>query len=87
MQKNAETIQPGDIFIAEYGDYGNFCKFVFFSCEPCKDVKNCTKINVRSINYNNTFSIYDLNPIDKVKFDVIGHTEVLINDSANSNKQ
>jgi hypothetical protein len=68
--KTAETIKPGDIFLTEYGDFDNWCKFEFISCEPHD---NFTKINVRSVNYGNTFDIYDLNPIDKVRFEVIGN--------------
>lgn len=68
--KTAKKIQPGDIFLTEYGDYDNWCKFVFVSCEP---EDKFTKINVRSVNYGNTFDIYDFNPIDKVRFEVIGN--------------
>ena len=84
--KTATTIQPGDIFRSEYGDFDNWCEFVFVSCEPDKDFKNCTKINVRNVSNNTIFSIYELNPIDKVKFDVIGHTEVLINENTDNCK-
>ena len=84
--KTATTIQPGDIFRSEYGDFDNWCEFVFVSCEPDKDFKNCTKINVRNVSNNTIFSIYELNPIDKVKFDVIGHTEVLINENTDNSK-
>ncbi len=86
MQKTAKEIQPGDIFRSEYGDFDNWCEFVFISCEPDENFKNCTKINVRNINNNTIFSIYDLEPIDKVKFDVIGKTEVLINENTNNSK-
>lgn len=86
MQKNAKEIQPGDVFLTEYGDYDNWCKFVFISCEPDENFKNCTKISVRNINNNTIFSIYDLETIDKVKFDVIGKTEVLINENTNNSK-
>ena len=68
-KKTAQTIQPGDIFRCEYGDYGNYCNFVFVSCES-KGRNTC--ITVHYINNNNTFNIYDLSPIDKVTFDVIG---------------
>lgn len=84
ITKTAKEIQPGDIFRSEYGDFDNWCNFVFVSCEP--DGKNWTKINVRNINNNTIFSIYDLEPIDKVKFDVIGRTEVLINENTNNNQ-
>ena len=86
IKKSAKESQPGDIFRSEYGDFDNWCEFVFISCEPDKDFKNCTKINVRNITNNTIFSIYDLNPIDKVKFDVIGKTEVLINENTNNSK-
>ena len=84
--KTATTIQPGDVFRSEYGDFDNWCEFVFVSCEPDKEFKNCTKIDVRYVSNNTIFSIYELNPIDKVKFDVIGHTEVLINENTDNSK-
>lgn len=68
-KKTAKTIQPGDIFRCEYGDYGNYCNFVFVGCQP--DGNN-TCITVHYINNNNIFNIYDILPIDKVTFDVIG---------------
>ena len=86
ITKTAATIQPGDIFRSEYGDFDNWCEFVFVSCEPDKDFKNCTKIDVRYVSNNTIFSIYDLHPIDKVKFDVIGHTEVPINENTDNSK-
>lgn len=81
--KTATTIQPGDIFRSEYGDFDNWCEFVFISCKP--DGKRWTKINVRKISNNTIFSIYEGRPIDKVKFDVIGHTEVLLSENTDSN--
>lgn len=73
--KTAKTIQPGDIFRSEYGDYDNFCDFEFVSCQ--EHSKRTTEITVRNPNNNNVFNIYDLNPIDKVTFDVIGRKETL----------
>ena len=70
MRKTAQTIQPGDIFRCEYGDEGNICDFVFLSCRESSH--RSTEITVRSIHNNNVFNIYDLDPIDKVTFDVIG---------------
>lgn len=67
--KTAQTIQPGDIIRCEYGDYNNYCNFVFVDCKP--DGRN-TCITVHYIGSDYVFNIYDLNPIDKVKFDVIG---------------
>jgi hypothetical protein len=69
--KTAETIKPGDIFVSEYGDYGNTCKFVFVACRPYS--KKSTEIDVHNINNNTIYSIYELNPIDKVRFEVIGN--------------
>lgn len=31
--KKPEEMERGDIFRAEYGDYGNWCNFVFESCK------------------------------------------------------
>lgn len=73
MIKTAETIQKGDIFRSEYGDYGNWNKFVFVSCEQMKD--RSTKINVHRIGDNEVFSVYRLEPIDKVKFNVVGRED------------
>ena len=69
ITKNAKTIRPGEVFITEYGDYGNWVKFVFVSCEPYGE--NCTKINVRYITNNSIFSVFEFTPIDKIKFDVL----------------
>lgn len=35
--KSADEMKPGDIFRCEYGEYGNWCEFVFESCNkyPC----------------------------------------------------
>ena len=69
-KKTAQTIQPGDIFRCEYGDYDNYCNFVFVACTPFP--QNCTQITVRKTNSTEIFNIYDLLPIEKVTFDVIG---------------
>lgn len=69
MIKTAETIKPGDVFVTEYGDFDNYCAFVFVSCQPHK--QNCTEITVHPVNDNNNiFNIYDMVSIDKVRFDV-----------------
>ena len=69
-KKTAQTIQPGDIIRVEYGAYGNYCNLVYIACQPY--VKNTTQITVRYINSDEKFHIYDLSPIDKITFDVIG---------------
>lgn len=85
ITKTAKEIQPGDIFRSEYGDYGNWCDFIFVSCEPDNDFKNCTKVNVFNPTNRTIYSIYELNPIDKVIFDVVGKTEVPIYENTNNN--
>ena len=74
IKKTAKTIQPGDIFRSEYGDYGNFCNFVFVSCQDYG--RGITEITVRNPVTNCEANIYEINPIDKVTFDVIGRKEV-----------
>lgn len=69
-KKTAQTIQQGDIIRVEYGDYENYCNFVFVECNPY--VKNTTRITVHHIGSADNFDIYDLYPIDKITFDVIG---------------
>ena len=69
-KKTILDIQPGDIFRCEYGDYDNYCNFVFVACTPFP--QNSTQITVHYVNNNSIFNIYDLSPIDKITFDVIG---------------
>ena len=69
LQKTADTIKMGDIFRCEYGDYGNYCNFVFVCCTPHK---YGTCITVRYVNDLKTFDIYDTKPIEKITFNVIG---------------
>lgn len=69
-KKTAQTIQPGDIFRSEYGDFENYCNFVFLSCRPSS--RNTTEITVRFPNKTKEFEIYEISPIDKITFDVIG---------------
>lgn len=69
-KKTILDIQPGDIIRVEYGDYENYCNFVFVECNPY--VKNTTRITVHHIGSADNFDIFDLSPIDKIKFDVIG---------------
>jgi hypothetical protein len=69
--KTAETIQPGDIFRTEYGDYDNWVSFVFVACRPYR--LNSTEIDVHYINSEAVFKVYDTDPINKIKFEVIGN--------------
>ncbi len=73
-KKTILDIQPGDIIRVEYGAYDNYCNFVFIECNPYP--KNCTRITVRYVGSTEPFDIYDLSPIDKITFDVIGKEAV-----------
>lgn len=78
ITKTATEIQPGDVFRTQYGDYDNWVRFVFVACRP--HGLRSTEIDVHYVgNPNNIFKVYDTDPIDKVRF------EVIINDSTNSN--
>ncbi len=77
ITKTAETIKPGDIFRTQYGDYDNWCRFVFVACRPYG--LRSTEIDVHYINDNTIFRVYDTDSIDKVRF------EVIANDSTDSN--
>lgn len=68
-KKTSQTIQSGDIFRTEYGDFDNYCNFVFVDCKPDG---RCTCITVHHVGSDDNFNIYDLLPIDRVTFDVIG---------------
>ena len=81
ITKTAETIQKGDIFCSEYGDYDNWCNFVFVSCEP--DGENWTKINVHNVGDDKVYSIYDGRNINKVTFEVVG--KILLDESVKMN--
>jgi hypothetical protein len=67
--KTAETIKPGDIYRTQYGDYDNWCRFVFVACRP--HGLRSTEIDVHYVHNNTIFSVYDTDPIDKVRFEVI----------------
>lgn len=69
-KKSAQTIQPGDIIRVEYGDFDNYCNFVFVECNPY--INNCTRITVRYIGSADKFDIFDLLPVNLITFDVIG---------------
>lgn len=69
-KKTILDIQPGDIIRVEYGDFNNYCNFVFVECNPY--INNCSRITVRSVGSVDKFDIFDLSPIDKITFDVIG---------------
>lgn len=68
--KNASEIQPGDIFRAEYGDYGDWCELVFVCCGM--SVPGCTMTVFHRIGVKNTEKCYEYTDINRVIYTVIG---------------
>lgn len=73
MIKTAKTIKKGDVYRTEFGDFGNYKRFVFISCEAERE--NCTRICVRDINSDEVYDVYEYTPIDRIEFDVIEKCE------------
>ena len=73
MIKTAETIQKGDIFRTEYGDYDNWVNFEFISCEARDD--KWTKTTVKCTCTGEVFDVFANTPIDRITFDVIKESE------------
>ena len=65
--KTAAEMKPGDIFRTEYGNYGNWCEFVFESC-------NAYLFDMTETHYHNTQSetCYSMTNIRKVVYEVVG---------------
>lgn len=73
MIKTAKTIKAGDVYRTEFGDYGNYARFVFVSCEAVRE--NCTRINVKDIGSDEVYDVYEFTPIDRIEFDVVEESE------------
>lgn len=67
--KKAAEMQAGDIYECEFGDYDNWVRVVFEKCEP--DGRN-TKIFFHTLSRSDSRVMYDLDPIEKVCFSVVG---------------
>lgn len=67
--KKASEMNAGDVYQCVFGDFDNVVRVVFESCEA--DGRH-TKINFRSIGREESRVMYDLDPIDKVTFEVVG---------------
>ena len=70
IMKKASEMQYGDIFETEYGDYGNFIKAVFESCEPCESDTTLTRFHY--IDCEESIEGYSFTPIEKKTYKVIG---------------
>lgn len=70
ITKTAKEMKAGDVFRTEYGDHGNWCNFVFESCKAHS--KTTTEITFHRIGRKESDRCYEITPIDKVTFEVIG---------------
>lgn len=69
--KNASEIQPGDIFRTEYGDYGNWCEFVFESCNA--HLFDATETHFhRKGHTTQSETCYSMTDINRVTYTVVG---------------
>ena len=68
--KTAAEMKPGDIFRTEYGDYGNWCEFVFESCNkyPC----GFTQTHFHRIGRTQSETCYGSTKIEKHTYVVVG---------------
>lgn len=69
IEKKASEMNAGDIYRCEFGDFGNIVKVIF---EKCEADRGCTKITYRGIGRAESQTMYDLDPIDKATFEVVG---------------
>jgi len=69
--KKASDMEFGDIIRVEYGIDGNFCNFVFESCNDYNSGR-CTETHFHKIGDNKSDTMYEFNNISKVTYDVIG---------------
>lgn len=68
--KTAAEMKPGDIFRVEYGDYENWCEFVFESCDVY--TKECTVTFFHRIGKDKTEKGYEFKYINKMTYEVVG---------------
>lgn len=68
--KTAAEMVPGDIFRAEYGDYGDWVELVFVRCGM--SVPGCTETAFHHIGKKNTKRCYEYTDINRVTYTVVG---------------
>ena len=70
--KKASEMVFGDIIRCEFGDFDDIVRVVFEKCEIGGCLGTSAKITVRSLCEDSSNYIYELDPIDKVTFEVVG---------------
>ena len=73
--KTAAEMKPGDIFRTEYGDYGNWCEFVFESCNAHLFDTTETHFH-RKGHTQSSETCYSMTNIRKVVYEVVGRESV-----------
>lgn len=68
--KTAAEMKPGDIFRTEYGDYGNWCEFVFESCNA--HLFDATETHFHRIGRTQSETCYGSTKIEKHTYVVVG---------------
>lgn len=71
--KKAAEMKAGDIFRTEYGDFGNWCEFVFESCND--HFGRTTETHYHRIGQTESCKCYGMASIDKAEYEVIGREE------------
>lgn len=72
--KTAAEMKPGDIFRTEYGDYGNWCEFVFESCNA--HLFDATETHFHRKGHTQSETCYSMTNIRKVVYEVVGRESV-----------
>ena len=70
IEKRAAEMQSGDVMLVEYGDYDNWCKFVFESCNASNE--RTTETHFHKIGSTESKTMYEFTNIEKVTYTVIG---------------
>ena len=70
ITKRAEDMTPGDIFRTEYGDYGNFCNFVFES-HKMRD-QSTLETTYHQIGKTESERCYEFTKLERATYNVIG---------------
>lgn len=68
--KKAADMKAGDVFRTEFGDYGNFCNFVFESNQMTDD--STLETTYHSIGGSVSEKCYGFVKWDKAEYEVIG---------------
>ncbi len=80
VMKTANEMKAGDVFRCEYGDYDNWCNFVFESCKTHD--KRTTEITFHWIGRTESEKCYEFTPIERMKFEVVGEETTEVQEAA-----